>query len=222
MYYDYPYSTVYRNQNIEKEKIIKVMGEGAVTATPNVVSATFGVISEGKDLNTVQNENSETISRIISVLTSFQVPSKSVQTFDYQVTSEYDYIDGKQVFRGYRVQTLLKVMINHVNQLGQIINRVIEAGANYVSNVQFKVLEPEQFNLLALKEALRNAHEKAETIVNELKVKWNSTPLRVEEVKRSFGLIEPQMTFVKGASTEQFQPGILRFSAEVLVKYRYT
>jgi uncharacterized protein len=224
MYYHYPYRSVYRNQNeeLENKNIIKVIGEGMVTAVPNQASATIGVITEGKDLTEAQKENSETISRIISVLSTFNIPQKNVQTFDYQVNTEYDYVDGKQIFRGYRVSNLLKVTLDEVNQLGAIINKVIEAGANYVSNVQFSVSDPNPYYLQALKRALRNAHEKAEVIVDNLKVKWSSTPVRVEELRKINGPIEPQLTFVKGVSTEQFQPGILQFSADVLVKYLYS
>jgi uncharacterized protein len=223
MYYHNPYTGVYRNQNegIANKNIIKVNGDGMVTAVPNQASATIGVITEGKDLSVAQKENSETISRIISVLSSFNVPQKNVQTFDYQVNTEYDYVDGKQIFRGYRVSNLLKVNLNEVNQLGAIINRVIEAGANYVSNVQFSVSNPNFYYLQALKKALRTAHEKAEVVVDELKVKWDPTPVQVEEIRKVKGPIEPQMAYVKGVSNEQFQPGILQFSAEVLVKYLY-
>lgn len=224
MYHNYPYVSVYRNQNegLDNKNIIKVNGEGMMTAVPNQASATIGVITEGKDLTEAQKENSETITRIISVLSTFNIPQKNVQTFDYQVNTEYDYVDGKQIFRGYRVSNLLKVTLDEVNQLGAIINRVIEAGANYVSNVQFSVSDSNPYYLQALQKALRNAHEKAEVIVDDLKVKWNSTPVRVEELRKVRGPIEPQMTFVKGVSTEQFQPGILQFSAEVLVKYLYS
>jgi uncharacterized protein len=222
MYHNYPYTPVYRKMTEDMVNSLKVIGEGVITATPNQVSTTIGVVSEGKDLNIVQKENAETVSRIISVLNSFQIPSKNVQTFDYQVGSEYDYIDGKQVFRGYRVQTLLKVTIDNVSQLGEIINRVIGAGANYVSNVQFQVSNPQKYYLLALQAALRNGHQKAEVIATDIKVRWNPTPIRVEELRKGTGPIEPQMTYVKAASAEQFQPGMLRFSAEVLLIYQYS
>jgi uncharacterized protein len=224
MHYNYPNSQVYRNQNegFENRNMIKVNGEGMVTAVPNQASATIGVITEGKDLTLAQKENSDTISKIISVLSTFNIPPKNVQTFDYQVNTEYDYVDGKQIFRGYRVSNLLKVTLDEVNQLGAIINRVIEAGANYVSNVQFSVSDPNLYYLQALKRALRNAHEKAEVIVDNLKVKWNSTPVSVEELRKVNGPIGQQMMFAKEASTEQFQPGILQFSADVLVKYLYS
>jgi uncharacterized protein len=224
MHYNYPNSQVYRNQNegFENRNMIKVNGEGMVTAVPNRASATIGVITEGKDLTLAQKENSDTISKIISVLSTFNIPPKNVQTFDYQVNTEYDYVDGKQIFRGYRVSNLLKVTLDEVNQLGAIINRVIEAGANYVSNVQFSVSDPNLYYLQALKRALRNAHEKAEVIVDNLKVKWNSTPVSVEELRKVNGPIGQQMMFAKEASTEQFQPGILHFSADVLVKYLYS
>lgn len=224
MYHNYPVTDFYRTQFVtaEKKNILKVIGDGIVTAVPNQASATIGVITEGKNLTDVQKQNSETTSRIIEVLNSFQIPPKDIQTFDYQVTTEYDYENGKQIFRGYRVSNLLKLKIHEVQQLGSIINKVIDAGANYVSNVQFSVSNPNYYYLQALKKALKNAHEKAETIVNELKVNWNSTPIRIDEQGKEIGPIQPQLTYVKGASTEQFQPGILQFTATLLVKYNYS
>lgn len=205
----------------ESKNVIKVNGEGTVTAVPNQASATIGVITEGKDLTLVQQQNSETITRVVNVLDTFNIPRTNIQTFDYHVDSQYDYVDGKQLFRGYRVQTLLKITINEVKELGRVINSIIEAGANYVSNVQFTVSNPNEYYLRALKKAMKNAHEKAETIVLNLKVKWNSIPFRIEELGRESGPIQPQLTFVKGATSEQFQPGILQFKAAMSVKYYY-
>lgn len=224
MYYNYPTYPYLRNQmdNVEKRNKIKVNGEGNVTAVPNQASATIGVMTEGKDLTETQRQNSETINRIVNVLLSLNVPQKNLQTFDYQVTTEYDYVDGKQIFRGYRVTNLLKIVIDNVNDLGVIINRVIEAGANYVSNVKFDVANPTTYYLQAITNALRNAHEKAETIVTQLKVNWDSTPVHVEEIEKEAGPIQPQLMFVKGASTEQFQPGTLQFKANVRVVYEYS
>jgi uncharacterized protein len=223
MYYNYPMPTTYRNQmeTRENKNILKVNGEGMVTAIPNQASATIGVITEGKDLTQVQKQNSEIITKVIASLNSFNIPKKNIQTFDYQVNTEYDYENGKQIFRGYRVQNLLKVTIDQVMDLGRIINSVIEAGANYVSNVQFNVSNPNDYYLEALKKALINAQIKAEAIVKELKVNWNPTPIRVEELGKESEPVQPMQTFVKGASTEQFQPGILQFNASVLAKYSY-
>jgi uncharacterized protein len=224
MYQNYPTYPYPRNtlDHVEKRNKIKVSGEGNVTAVPNQASATIGVITEGKNLTETQQQNSETINKIINALLSLNVPQKNLQTFDYQVTTEYDYVDGKQIFRGYRVTNLLKIVIDSVNDLGVIINRVIEAGANYVSNVRFEVANPMAFYLQALTNALRNAHEKAETIVKQLKVNLVSTPILVEEISKEAGPILPQLAFVKGASTEQFQPGTLQFTANVRVVYEYS
>ena len=223
MYYNYPVSTFYRQQvgKVENKNIIKVNGEGMVTAVPNQASATIGVITEGKDLTEVQERNSSIVTNMMIVLNSFNIPKKNIQTYDYQVSTEYDYENGKQVFRGYRVQTLLKITIEQIDDLGKLINAIIKAGANYVSNVQFHVSDPERYYLQALKRALKNAHEKAESIVLDLKVNWNPIPLRIEERGKEACPIQPQQTYVKAASTEQFQPGTLQFNASVLVKYQF-
>jgi uncharacterized protein len=219
-YPTYPYSNNHRD-HVEKRNRLKVNGEGIVTAVPNQASATIGVITEGKSLTETQRQNSETINKIVNALLSLNVPQKNLQTIDYQVSTEYDYVDGKQIFRGYKVTNLLKIVIDNVNDLGVIINRVIEAGANYVSNVKFDVANPTPYYLQALSNALRNAHEKAETVVTQLKVNLVSTPILVEEIGKEAGPIQPQFAFVKGASTEQFQQGTLQFTANVRVIYEY-
>ncbi|MFD2446021.1 SIMPL domain-containing protein [Bacillus sp. CGMCC 1.16607] len=223
MYYNYPVSTFYRQQmgKVENKNIIRVNGEGVVTAVPNQATATIGVITEGKDLTEVQERNSSIVTNMMTVLNSFNIPKKNIQTYDYQVNTEYDYENGKQIFRGYRVQNLLKMTIDQIDELGKIINAIIKAGANYVSNVQFQVSNPEQYYLQALRKALKNAHEKAETIVSDLKVNWNSIPLRIEERGKETSPIHPQQTYVKAASTEQFQPGILQFTSSLVVTYQY-
>jgi uncharacterized protein len=223
MYYQYPAMRMSRGPVQEKQdqKSLKVYGEGVVTAIPNQVTAIIGAITEGRELTQVQKENSEIINQILAVFSKYLIPQKHISTYDYQVNIEYDYTDGKQVFRGYRVQNLLKITIEDIKQLGVIIDQAIEAGANYISNIKFSVSNPNPFYFEALQKAVKNAQDKAAVIVNDLKVSWNSTPVRIEELRKTLLPIENQITFVKGASTASFEPGILEFPAEVLVQYEY-
>jgi uncharacterized protein len=223
MYYQYPTIPISRNpaQVIQYQNRIKVYGDGIVTAVPNQVSATIGVITEGKDIAQVQKENAEITNQILAILNKHQIPEKYIQTYDYQINMEYDYVDGKQIFRGYRVQNLLKLTLVNIKQLGVILNQVIEAGANYVSNITFSVSDPSPYYVEAIQEALKNAHKKAESIVNELKVSWNPTPVRIEELRMTITPVVHQYSYVKGVSTESFQPGILEFQSEIKVVYVY-
>jgi len=221
MYYQQP---GYRHLHADRRKHkIRVFGEGKVTAEPDQAKVTLGAVTEDISLEAAQRENAEIISAIKSALNTAGIPDNGIQTINYSIFPQYDYVDGKQEFRGYRVEHMLQITVKDIDSVGMIVDTAVKNGANQVSGIQFSVEDTGAYQQHALSLAVADAYEKAETIAKTLGVTLNPTPLKVSETAVGEGGPIPYQTtaFVKAAATTPIQPGTLEIQSQVTAEFEY-
>jgi uncharacterized protein YggE len=200
---------------------IEVSGEGTVAVAPDKAVVELGAITENASLTVAQNENAQAVSRIVAALEQLGIPKEQIQTSNYRIDMEYDYTDGKQTLRGYRVTHLLQITTHQVNQTGLIIDTAVRHGANSVSNVQFMVARPEAYYNQALSLALKNGELKALTIAKTIGVTLHPYPVQVQEVPRTMELSPYQTKLYAQSAATPIQPGELKISAAIRAEYVY-
>lgn len=222
MYY-YP---AYRDQYVSDRKVnlIRVMGEGRVSVQPNMAEVTLGASTEAMDLTEAQNSNSQIISQIKDAIRKLGVPEQQIQTVDYSIFPQYDFTEGKQIFRGYKVQHLLLISIDQIENTGMVIDTAVNNGANTVSGIQFTAKNSERYVQQALSLAIINAYQKAETIAGTINVKLLKTPIQIIENTRQQGEPIPFQTtaFLKSESATPIQPGTIEFKSYITAEYIYS
>jgi uncharacterized protein YggE len=211
-----------RNMQPQRNNVIKVKGEGEISVQPDTASVNLGVVTEGKALIEAQQENSIIVTKVIDSLIALGIDKSQIQTFDYRIESVYDYDQGNQIFRGYKITHILQVKIDDLSKIGKVVDIAVENGANYVANIQFTTKYKEAYYLQALALALKNASSKATTIANTIRVNLNPTPILVIEGGDTIQPFEThQMAYVKGVSSTQIEPGQLLIRASVSADYKY-
>lgn len=187
---------------------IKVVGEGNITMQPDMATITLGAETEKKELQGAQAENAHIISNIIQALTSLGIERENIQTVNFTIFPIYDFVDGQQSFRAYRVEHMLQVTVTDISKVGMLVDAAVQAGANRFSNISFNISNPAKAYREALKRALKDAIEKAQTIATSLNISLNPTPLKIVEEKIQFADPVPYMgsAMVKSATTEM-EPG---------------
>lgn len=218
----YQFQQPVKNGLTEKENVIKVTGEGEIAVQPDSASVNLGVITEDKELIAAQQQNSKLTTNVINSLLSLSINQTDIQTFDYRIESDYDYIEGKQVFRGYKVTHILKVKIKELSKIGTVVDQAVQNGVNYVSNVEFTSRNKDSYYQQALALALNKAIEKAKTIAGALKVTLVPVPILVIEGGNAVQPLhyQPEM-LVKAVSSAQFEPGQIQVKANILAEFRY-
>ncbi|MDE3839549.1 hypothetical protein C0966_09285 [Bacillus methanolicus] len=220
MHYHQP---IYRGTGQRNNKnILKVIGEGSISARPDRATVILGTTTEDQDLAKAQSENAEAISRVIGSVLELGIPRENIQTFDYRAEPQYRYEDGKQIFIGYKVTHLLKITIDRVDQVGRLVDTAVKNGANTVNNIDFSVSDPILYYNKALASAVQNALLKAQTIAGSLGVTLIKTPRQVIEESQAPKPIPFFTTaMVKGVSTVPIEAGKLTISAVVRAEYQY-
>jgi hypothetical protein len=150
-------------QRVSGPRVV-VIGEGTVNVAPDIVKIRSGVTTRGKTVREATETNSKTMAAILTALTESGIPQKDVRTAQLSIQPMYAAQDpGKeQKLVGYSVANHVSAKIRHVEKLGDVLDRLIAAGATDVWNVEFLVSDPAKALDQAREAAIADARRKAE------------------------------------------------------------
>ena len=140
---------------------VSFTGEGKVKAAPDTARADIGLITEGKDTVTVQNENSSKMNAVIKFLKERGVSEADIKTSNYSLSPKYEYDKGKSSLVGYILNQNLTVTIRNLEKIGEILDGAVRSGANQINSVSLFIERPEELKNKAREEAVKQAKEKA-------------------------------------------------------------
>ncbi len=210
----YPYMQMPRHHR----RIMTVIGIGNVSIATDIVRIQLEVITENKQLQRAQQENASVMNGVIESLVALGIDRSNVQTVSYNITPQYDYIEGEQRFRGYQVTNAITVQTTNIQQIGAIIDTAVQNGVNRVSNIQFTVADEQKYYEQALSLALENAVAKAETIARTMQLQLEPQPIRIVEE------ISGQPVAYRALASEVSTPieqGQVSIHAKVKVQFEY-
>lgn len=199
---------------------MKVMGSGTVKAVPDTALVSLGIVTENAVLENARRENAARTAAVINTLSGMGVEKKHIKTGTFAIEPIYDYIDGKQTFRGYRVTNLLNITIEDIARAGEAIDKATFAGANRIDSVGFALSDIAGYYDNALALALENALHKGSEIGRVLGVKVNEIPYKVVEKSDRASVFSASAAKLSAPSTP-VMPGQLEVSAEVMVFLGY-
>jgi uncharacterized protein len=215
---DYPYwnSKLYTGRKCS----IKVNGTGTVKAVPDMAVINLGVVTEGLVLEAAQNENTTKSTEVISSLIGMGIPRKQIRTASYNIEPVYDYVEGNQVFKGYRVTNLLSITVTNLAEIGKIIDTATAAGANRVDSINFSISDPSVYYDRALNLAIKSALRKAYLIAEALGAQINEIPCKIIEEGSAVPMAEGPMLKLSAQSTP-ILPGQIEISARIEAVFQY-
>lgn len=201
---------------------LKVFGKGVVSIKPDAAEVIIGIKTENNQLEIAQEENANVTQQVINGIIGLGVLPKYIQTQNYNIRSNYDFINGKQVFRGYEVNNNLKILIRNIELAGEIIDQAVKNGANNVQGINFIVSDQTTYYYEALRLAVTDAQNKARVMADKLRVNLNITPIEINEQER--GSITPlgAVTFKEASVSTPIEAGENKISAEIEAIFKYS
>lgn len=200
---------------------IAISAEGKVTALPDIATISVGVQTENKAVSAAQKENSTKMNAIIEKVKSFGVASEDIKTSNYSIYPQYDYVNGRQIERGYMVTQNIDVKVRNLDKIGDILAAVGDLGANQVGGVSFTIDEPEDLRQQARLKALEAAKKKAQALADAAGVKLG----KVVGFSENEGYVPSPMYYAKdaamgmGGGTPSIQSGSQDVIVNVTVLY---
>lgn len=145
---------------------VNVTGQGTVTVEPDTATIQVGIVSEGSTAKEAQQKNNTDSQSVINTLKDLGIEEKNIKTAWYNINPQYDYSssDRSQRLIGYQANHSLSVKITNLDLVSQVLDKVTEAGANNINNVQYTVENKQNALEQARKLAAQDAQNKAQKL----------------------------------------------------------
>lgn len=206
--------------------LIQVSGSGEVTVTPDLAILQFGVETTGSSAQLAHQENAKIFAKINETMAGLKVDKKDITTVRFNTYPIYDWSNNKQELKGYRVKQIIQVKYRDITAIGNLLDKVSQAGANRVENIMYTSEKMDEYRMMALEKAMENAKEKADRLAKKAGVSIKGvnriseggitpTPIRYEDMSSKLTESAP------AASSTQVYPGEMKIEASVNVVYTF-
>ena len=199
---------------------MRVEGTGRIKAQPDVAFAVLGVFTENKQLALSQEENAAVVTAVLRTLEGMGISPQDIKTQSFTVSPQYDYIDGRQVFRGYRVEHMLEIAIRELDRVGETIDAAVRSGANQISSIRFSVSDPSLYYQQALNAAVDDAFAKVRTLGSKLNITVLQIPVQIIEMGRE-PVIPVPLAYQASVSATPIQAGMIEITARIETIFVY-
>lgn len=203
-------------------RTITVNGEGSTTVPPNYALLQIEVTTDGSEVEEAQRRNAAIMNQVIQSIIGLDIPRENIQTAAYNIFPRYDYVDGKQVFRGYEVTNAISVKVPDISMVGKVIDTAVANGANRISSIEFRLDDEEVYYQRALSKALANAQLKSKTIAETMRLSVSPQAIEIVEDKEGSPIV-PYRAMLLESSTgaTPIEQGVITIIARVTVKFQY-
>ena len=206
-------------------RIITVVGEGVVNIEPNVARTNIGVEVLRPTVEEAAAENATIVDALLATLSELGIADADIQTSGYNVYAER-YGAGGPVGEEevqYRVSNTVTVIMRDLDQVGEVLDASIKAGANNIYGVEFLLDDATAVRSDARKLAVENAKATDEELAALTGVQVGKI-LAISEVVGGAGgfynnSISNLQIGVGGADRTPIQPGQLRLTMQLQLTY---
>jgi uncharacterized protein YggE len=151
--------------------LITVTGEGEVAIVPDLAILSGGVTTNGKTAREASEANARMMNAVMSALKAAGIAQQDVQTARLSLHPVRDNKNNELRVIGFQATNQVSVKIRDVAKIADVIDRLIGAGANDISGLQFVVSSPSKPLDQAREAAIADARRKAETYARAANVK---------------------------------------------------
>ena len=145
-------------------------GEGKVNAKPDIAIVSMGLSVQKYKVSDAQKESTEKMNAFINKVKELGVESKDIKTANYNIYTQYDWTNGRQVFKGYQLSQNVEIKIRDLDKVSDIISLAGDYSLNQVGDLTFDVDNKEEFIAQAREEAIQKAKENAQKTAEALGV----------------------------------------------------
>lgn len=149
---------------------LAVNGQGEASAVPDLAIFTTGVVSSAKTADEALAANSRSMTAVIAAVKEAGIAERDIATSGLSLQPQYappaqNSREAPKV-SGYEVRNGVSVKVRDISQLGSLLDKLVQAGANQTGGLRFTLSDPDalekQARLAALKDAQAQAQELAQ------------------------------------------------------------
>jgi uncharacterized protein len=212
--------------NGEPARTLSASGTGAVAADPDRAVILLGVLSEEETASAAMARTNETMQDVIDALVAAGVTRANIQTQSIRIDPIYEFPQeepgrpgGSRVLVGFSATNIAEVTLTDLMILGEVLDAVVEAGANRIDGIRFEVDDSLDLLGQAREQAWNDAEAKARQLA-ELAGTGLGPVLTIQEAVRGPGPFAAEMAFDQAVGAgAPVEPGQQTVRVELLVTW---
>ncbi len=207
---------------------VSVSANGLVRKPPDQAVVSLAVENVAPNARAAAQQNAQRMDVVIKAIKQAGIPADRIRTTGYNLMPEYQYTQptpnhpGEQKLVGYRASNMVQVTVDSIPRVGPVIDVAIAAGANRANGVSFQLRDPDAARREALRMAVANARQDAETLAQASGHQLGE----LVQLSTTGAIVPPPVPMIMGAKrmqaedvTTPVEPGELEISATVLAVY---
>ncbi|MFA6495181.1 MAG: SIMPL domain-containing protein [Candidatus Paceibacterota bacterium] len=155
-------------------RTLSVSASGKASVVPDIASFSFSVVTEGKDVGIITNDNNTKVNGAIDAVVAMGVDKKDITTADYSLQPVYTQ-SQVGVYGGTFVPSIAKysltqtvsVKIRDFSKISPIMSALPGMGINRIGSLSFTIDDSDIYLATARADAYAKALVKAKTIASE-------------------------------------------------------
>lgn len=171
-------------QDIYPQNTIMVIGDGEVSATPDIATFSFSIIEDGDTVANAQKLANDKMAKALEFLKNAGVEEKNIKTAGYNIYPKYEWWSKEvacstygcpapvreQKIVGYEVSQNVTVKLTDINKAGEILSGLGAIKISNLSSLNFEIDNKDELIKQAREEAIKEARAKAKDLAKDLDV----------------------------------------------------
>lgn len=202
--------------------VVVTQGEATLKRAPDRAFVNLAVETRAQAPKDASTQNAQIMTAVQQRLRALGLAAEAIRTRAYDLSQEFDYVNGRQVPRGYTARNTIEARVDTFDRLGDVIDGAIAAGATRVDSIRFDLRDRTSVERDALKQAVADARARAEAAAAGAGLTI-SRIVRIEEGSR--GGIEPPrpyMMTMRAAPSEAPAPATPVAAGEIEIRASVT
>ena len=220
---------------VQQKNLITVSGHGTVDTYPDEVIVKLAVVTHAEDAKSACDENIKKMDAVLTSLNEIGIPGEDVVTSGYRVRPRYNWKEDEEQLMGFQVRNSLVITLRNIDNVTDVIDAALGAGANEIDDVTFTVSNKREAELRdkAIADAVKKAKSDAESVAKAMDIIIIG-PVEISTTGSQFSPYRMYMDYDKGPMMDvatsiqmtggagpQIHPGDVTVSAEVILVYEF-
>jgi uncharacterized protein YggE len=206
--------------------VVELTVTESVKAKPDIATIGTGVTTLAPTAVEAMQQNAQQMTSVIDRIKSLGIAQDDIQTAGISLMATYDYDQQAQkpVFRGYQASNRVTVTLRKIENAGQVLDALVEAGATDINGPDFALED----NKGALAQARRTAMANATAQAREYATMAGYSGVRLLEINET-AFSQPPMPYLMRAESANaakaptpIEPGLVSNAVTITVKYEMT
>ena len=206
---------------------IIVTGSSSIELKPDMATISLGVESYATTVSVARDNASISINEMLDVMEKVGIDDEDIQTTAFNIYPQYEYIEvredgrvrGVQELVGFTVSNMLLVTVKNLDDIGEIIDKITDAGGNDVrfNSINFGIQDPIPYQSQLRKLAVDDGITKASQLAEYSGVKLGSITM-INDYSSQASVAQDQAVFAERAMaipSTSINPGSLNLSMQV-------